>query len=151
MTLDRVQDSDSAAPESALRVGRWPVGVLIVAVLRIIDAVSMAAIGLGVKGLPVDALPILENSPILTQSIDIVIAVATIIGVFGLLAFRRWGWVLTMILVGLGLLAELIRVAIGQPDHLGLLLLVVSAFYLNQRSVRAMAGSHLDPDMSTSS
>ncbi len=111
----------------------------------------MAAIGLGVKGLPVDALPILEDSPILTQSIDIVIAVATIIGVFGLLAFRRWGWVLTMILVGLGLLAELIRVAIGQPDHLGLLLLVVSAFYLNQRSVRAMAGSHLDPDMSTSS
>ena len=151
MTLDRVQDSDSAAPESALRVGRWPVGVLIVAVLRIIDAVSMAAIGLGVKGLPVDALPILENSPILTQSIDIVIAVATIIGVFGLLAFRRWGWVLTMILVGFGLLAELIRVAIGQPDHVGLLLLVVSAFYLNQRSVRAMAGSHLDPDGSTAS
>ena len=34
----------------------------------------------------------------------------------------------------------MIRVAIGQPDHLGLLLLVVSAFYLNQRSVRAMAG-----------
>ena len=140
-----------AAPESALRVGRWPIGVLIVAVLRIIDAVSMAAIGLGVKGLPVDALPILENSPILTQSIDIVIAVATIIGVFGLLAFRRWGWVLTMILVGLGLLVELIRVAIGQPDHLGLFLLVVSAFYLNQRSVRAMAGSHLDPDGSTAS
>ena len=55
-----------------------------------------------------------------------------------------------MILVGLGLLGELIRVAIGQPDHLGLLLLVVSAFYLNQRSVRAMAGRHLDPDMSTS-
>ena len=151
MTLDRVQDLDSAAPESALRVGRWPIGVLIVAVLRIIDAVSMAAIGLGVKGLPVDALPILENSPILTQSIDIVIAVATIIGVFGLLAFRRWGWVLTMILVGLGLLVELICVAIGQPDHVGLFLLVVSAFYLNQRSVRAMAGSHLDPDGSTAS
>jgi hypothetical protein len=151
VTLGRVQDSDSTAPESALRVGRWPVGVLIVAVLRIIDAVSMAAIGIGVKGLPVDALPILENSPILTQSIDIVLAVATIIGVFGLLAFRRWGWVLTMILVGLGLLAELIRVAIGQPDHVGLLLLVVSAFYLNQRSVRAMAGSHLDADGSTAS
>ena len=51
-----------------------------------------------------------------------------------------------MILVGLGLLAELIRVAIGKPDHLGLLLLVLSAFYLNQRSVRAMAGRHLDPE-----
>ena len=47
-----------------------------------------------------------------------------------------------MILVGLGLAHELFRVIIGQPDHLGLLLLVVSAFYLNQRSVRAMAGQH---------
>ena len=41
---------------------------------------------------------------------------------------------------------ELIRVAIGQPDHLGLLLLVISAFYLNQRSVRAMAGGNLVDD-----
>ncbi len=111
----------------------------------------MAAIGLGVRGIPVDALPILADSSILTQALDIVLATATIIGVVGLLAFRRWGWVITMILVGIGLLGELIRVVIGQPDHLGLLLLVVSAFYLNQRSVRAMAGSHLDPDMATTS
>ncbi len=132
-------------------VGRWPVGILVVAILRIIDAVSLAAIGLGIQGLPTDGLPLLEDSPILTQSLDIVLAAATIIGVVGLLAFRRWGWVLTMILVGLGLLGELIRVVIGQPDHLGLLLLVLSAFYLNQRSVRAMAGRHLDPDTSTAS
>lgn len=132
-------------------VGRWPVGILVVAVLRIIDAVSLAAIGLGIQGMPTDGLPLLEDSPLLTQSLDIVLAAATIIGVIGLLAFRRWGWVLTMILVGLGLLGELIRVAIGEPDHLGLLLLVLSAFYLNQRSVRAMAGRHLDPDPATAS
>jgi hypothetical protein len=142
--------SDAEATESGFLIGRWPVGILIVAFVRIIDAVSMAAIGFGVRGLPTDGLPILAESPILTRSVDIVLAAATIIGVVGLLAFRRWGWVLTMILVGLGLLAELIRVAIGQPDHLGLLLLVVSAFYLNQRSVRAMAGRHLDPDGSMS-
>jgi hypothetical protein len=147
--MDRVRASETAAAESGLLVGRWPVGILIVASLRIIDAVSMAAIGLGVRGLPTDGLPALADSPMLTRSADIVLAAATIIGVVGLLAFRRWGWVITMILVGVGLLVELIRVAIGQPDHLGLLLLVVSAFYLNQRSVRAMAG-HLDPDPSTS-
>ncbi|MDF2734783.1 MAG: hypothetical protein K0S97_1406 [Chloroflexota bacterium] len=150
VTTSHEDSSDTAAPESALRVGRWPVGVLIVAILRIIDAVSMFAIGVGVKDLPVDALPILADSPMLTRGLDIVLATATIIGVIGLLAFRRWGWVVTMILVGVGLLAELIRVVIGQPDHLGLLLLVVSAFYLNQRSVRVMAGRHLDPAVSTS-
>jgi hypothetical protein len=150
VTTDSVHRSDPVATESGLRVGRWPVGVLVVAFLRLIDAVSMAAIGLGIRDMPMDALPIVADSPILTQAVDIVVAAATIIGVVGLLAFRRWGWVLTMILVGLGLLVELIRVAIGQPDHLGLFLLVLSAFYLNQRSVRAMAGRHLDPDMSTS-
>lgn len=148
--MDRVRASETAAAESGLLVGRWPVGILVVASLRIIDAVSMAAIGLGVRGLPTDGLPALADSPMLTRSADIVLAAATIIGVVGLLAFRRWGWVITMILVGFGLLVELIRVAIGQPDHLGLLLLVVSAFYLNQRSVRVMAGRHLDPDPSTS-
>ena len=51
-----------------------------------------------------------------------------------------------MVIVGFGLLVELIRVAIGQPDHLSLLLLVISAFYLNQRSVRAMAGGNLVDD-----
>ena len=50
------------------------------------------------------------------------------------------------VIVGFGLLVELIRVAIGQPDHLSLLLLVISAFYLNQRSVRAMAGGNLVDD-----
>ena len=148
MTTDRVlrSEPEAEATESGLRVGRWPVGVVVVAILRLIDAVSMALIGLGIRDLPTDALPIVADSPLLTQAVDIVIAVATFIGVVGLLAFRRWGWVLTMILVGLGLLVELIRVAIGQPDHLGLFLLVLSAFYLNQRSVRAMAGRHLDPE-----
>lgn len=151
MTAARVHRSDPEATESGRRFGHWPVGVLIVAVLRILDAVALAAIGLGIRGLPTQGLPLLDGSPILTQSVNIVLAVATIVGVAGLLAFRRWGWVLSMVLVGVGLLGELIRVAIGQPDHLGLLLLVVSAFYLNQRSVRAMAGRHLDPDTSTTS
>jgi hypothetical protein len=148
---DRAPDApDTETTESGLRVGRWPIGILIVALLRVIDAVSMAAVGTGVRDLPMAGLPILLDSPLLTQSLDLVIAAATIVGVLGLLAFRRWGWVLTMVLVGVGLLGELVRVAHGQPDHLGLLLLVISAFYLNQRSVRAMAGRHLEPDTSAS-
>ena len=136
--------SDTETTESGVRIGRWPIGILIVALLRIIDAVSMAAAGTGVRDVPMGGLPVLLDSPLLTQSLDLLIAAATIVGVLGLLAFRGWGWVLTMVLVGLGLLGELIRVALGQPDYLGLLLLVVSAFYLNQRSVRAMAGRHLE-------
>ncbi|HET9755804.1 MAG TPA: hypothetical protein VFP66_04825 [Candidatus Limnocylindrales bacterium] len=148
---DRALDAPGTeTTESGFRIGRWPVGILIIALLRIIDAVSMAAVGTGVRDLPMAGLPVLLDSPLLTQSVDLVIAAATIVGVLGLLAFRRWGWVLTMVLVGVGLLGELVRVAHGQPDYLGLLLLVVSAFYLNQRSVRAMAGRHLEPGTSAS-
>jgi hypothetical protein len=138
---DLVHDTE---PVPGFLFGRWPFGILVVATLRIIDALTLAAIGLGLRGLPVSGLAIVASSPTLTRSIELIIAAAIIVGVVGLLAYRRWGWVLTMILVGLGLAHELIRIWIGQPDHLGLLLLVVSAFYLNQRSVRAMAGQLLD-------
>jgi hypothetical protein len=117
-----------------------------VAFLRIIDAVSLFAVASGIRDVPLTGLPILASSPDLTRSIDLLLATGTVLGVVGLLAYRRWGWVLTMVLVGVGLCGELIRVAIGHPDHLGLLFLVVSAFYLNQRSVRAMAARHLDHD-----
>jgi hypothetical protein len=143
---DGTRDTEPAEPP--FLIGRWPFGILVVAALRIIDAVTWAAIGLGISGLPVAGLQTLVSSPFVTRSIDLVLAAATILGVVGLLAYRRWGWVLTMVLVGLGLFAELVRIAIGQPDHLGLLTLVLSAFYLNQRSVRAMAG-RLDPDTPT--
>jgi hypothetical protein len=143
---DDPRETRSRAP--ARSIARWPFGILVVAFLRIIDAVSMFAVAFGVRDIPLTGLPILAESPILTRSIDLVLAAATILGVVGLLAYRRWGWVLTMVLVGVGLCGELIRVAIGQPDHLGLLFLVVSAFYLNQRSVRAMADRHLDHDES---
>ncbi len=145
MTTDVAEDPrGTTSTPSAPRIGRWSFGILVVATLRIIDAVSMAAIGLGVQDLPVDALPIVLNSPDVTRGVDLILAAATLLGVVGLLAFRRWGWVLTMVIVGFGLFVELVRVARGQPDHLGLLLLVVSAFYLNQRSVRAMAARHLE-------
>jgi hypothetical protein len=138
---DDARETRSIAP--ARSIGKWPFGILVVALLRIIDAVSLFAVALGVRDVPLTGLPILADSPILTRSVDLVLAAATILGVVGLLAYRRWGWVLTMVLVGVGLCGELLRVAIGQPDHLGLLFLVVSAFYLNQRSVRAMADRHL--------
>jgi hypothetical protein len=104
----------------------------------------LAASGLGLQ--PVfGGLPIIANFPMLTRALELTGAVLAVIGVIGLLANHRWGWVLTMVLVGVGLLLEIVKVAIGHPDHLGLLFLVATAFYLNQRSVRSMAHVHLEP------
>jgi hypothetical protein len=126
-------------------VGRWPFGVLVVAVLRLLDALTLAAIGLGVTGVPVTGLLSVIDNVALTRVVDLVAAGLTILGVVGLLMLKRWGWVLTMVLVGLELLAELIRAALGAPDHLGIALLVITAFYLNGSAIRAMAGAKVDP------
>jgi hypothetical protein len=127
-------------------VGRWPFGVLVVAVLRLLDAFTLLAIGLGISGVPVTGLLSVIDNVALTRAVDLVAAGLTILGVIGLLLLQRWGWVLTMVVVGLELLAELIRVAQGTPDHLGLALLVVTAFYLNGSAIRAMAGAKVDPE-----
>jgi hypothetical protein len=113
--------------------------MIAVAVLRTIDAAALFAFGLAVRDLPLGSLPLLASNPEVTRVVAIVFSALAIIGVVGLLSFQRWGWVLTMLLVGVSLAADLIRVALGAPPYLSLLLHVVTAFYLNGRAVRVLA------------
>jgi hypothetical protein len=124
-------------PPVAVGARRWSFGLLAVAALRLLDAgLKLTHVfGLETIGAP---LPILFN-PTVTRAIETSWAIVTIIGVLGLLAHTRWGWVLTMLLVGGGLLLDLYQYAIGQPTPIALLIHVATAFYLNQRSVRSMA------------
>ena len=116
---------------------RWSFGLLAVAALRMVDAgLKLTQVfGLPTIGAP---LPVIVG-PAVTNTVAAVWAVVTILGVLGLLAHTRWGWVLTMLLVGGGLLLDLYQYAIGQPTPVALLIHVATAFYLNQRSVRSMA------------
>lgn len=137
-------EAPSGSPRRAF--GRWPFGIIAVALLRMVDATALIILGIEQRGLDMTGLPILGDSAFLTRTLDVTLAVLTIAGVLGLLAFKRWGWVLTMVLVGVSLLGDLIRVAIGQPGYLGLALHVLTAFYLNGSAVRALADRHLTDD-----
>lgn len=132
-----------ASPSAA--GSRWPFGILVVAALRLVDAAGLIIVGLDAGLLPFRGFPVLGN-PDVTRALEVTFAILTVIGVIGLLARKGWGWVLTMALVGLGLLGEVIRYSLGVPDPAGLLILVVSAFYLNQRQVRAVARDMLEDD-----
>lgn len=132
----------STTPASTRTIGRWPFGLLVVAVLRIANAVWLLQVGLSGVGSPRVGVPILIGDATVTRAADVTLAVLTIVGVIGLLLLQRWGWVLTVVLVGVGLLGDLIRVGIGAPDYLSLLFMVVSAFYLNGRAIRALVGVH---------
>lgn len=127
-------------------LGRWPFGLLAVVVLRLLNAIGLLLYGLDIGTVSLAGLPLIGNNTMLTRAIDIGLAVLVLIGIIGLLRFRRWGWVLTMVLVGISLAGDLIRTWIGEPVYLGLLLHVLAAFYLNGRSVRALAGEDLDDD-----
>jgi hypothetical protein len=129
-----------------LRLGRWPFGLLLVAILRTIDAIGLLALGLAARGLPIAGWPILANDTLATRAFEVGLAVLTLVGVVGLLRFERWGWVLTLVLVGVSLIGDLIRVWLGHPDYLLMTLHVVTAFYLNGRSVRALADPSLRSD-----
>lgn len=127
------------------RMGRWSFGILAVAVLRLLDAAGQFGVALGWQHLPVAGVQVIASNPEITRGADFVLAVATVIGVVGLLLYERWGWVLTMVLVGIELALGLARVWVGLPDYLTLLILVITTFYLNQRSVRAIVNQEADP------
>jgi len=124
------------SPLAGLR--RIPFGIVAVAVLRIVDAVSIASIAVGRRPFPLSALP----SPLADERVILAVglawAVAALLGAIGLLLLRGWGWVLTMVMVGVGLASALVGWYGGAPDYLELLLLVVTAFYLNQGSARSL-------------
>ena len=140
----RPEDAPVVAPDARPRL---PVGVIFVVFLRFLDAAGLLLVGL--FDAPLEAgLPLIRD-PQIAAVLEVTLAVLTIIGAIGLLLRTRWGWVMTMLLVGINLLVGLIDIAIGEPRFIVLLIHTVTAFYLNQRSVRSMAASVLHEPAST--
>lgn len=141
----------TTAPTAAPRPARRrPFGLYVVAALRLLHAAQLAVIGLGIGNIALRSIPVIESPDMsILRVVYVAIAAVITLGVLGLLAMRRWGWVLTMVLVGFGLFYELIQVNRGRPDDLALLTLVISAFYLGQRSVRELATGPEQPEIDT--
>lgn len=137
-----------ASTGGGLRIGPWPFGLIAVVLLRLVNAIALIAVALEIHGLPLGGVPLLAGDATITRAIDLFLGLAVLVGIVGLLLFKRWGWVLTMVLVGLSLGGDLIRIYIGEPDWLALFLHVLAAFYLNGRAVRVLAGESIEQDHS---
>jgi hypothetical protein len=70
--------------------------------------------------------------------------VLNIVGALWLWTLNRRGWVLTMVLVGIGLVANLYLWALGQPAWVRMAIQAATAFYLNSSSIRALFERHND-------
>jgi hypothetical protein len=114
-----------------------PLGVALVALFMLADALIGGLEALG-------ALPeLLEHGHVLNTSdasagVLAVLAALKVVAAVGLWLGWRRAWVLTMLLVGLSLVALILLYLSGadQPRYLRLALNVVIAFYLNQGVVQ---------------
>jgi uncharacterized membrane protein (DUF2068 family) len=63
-----------------------------------------------------------------------------VIAALGMLARRRTGWLVAMVVTGVFIALDLYGFANNEADHLWMALNIVTVFYLNQRDVRAVVG-----------
>jgi len=133
---------ETLRPEDG-RSGRLGFGILALAVLRVLDAVTVLLGLAGAGGFAVPAMALVPPGWPLTlvQALYLGLALLSLLAAAGLLRVRPWAWILTMLLIGLGLAASLVGQVSGDGSDLRLALQVVSVLFLNQRAVRERFGT----------
>jgi uncharacterized membrane protein (DUF2068 family) len=70
----------------------------------------------------------------------LVIATILLMSAVGLLAFRRWAWLLAMVTTGIFIAVDIMGFFAGEANYLWMALNIITVFYLNQREVRVGVG-----------
>ena len=113
-----------------------PFGLYAVMVLLVLRILSILA-DLFRLQLDLHALTVAQvENPLWTDAVGWILVAAFSISVVGLWFLRRWAWVATMILVGIGLAFGIWQHFHGIPSYIVLLTNLVAVFYLNQRDVQ---------------
>ena len=115
-----------------------PFGITAVAVLQILTAAWVASGLFGWRALDPDSLAgrIAVNDGTI-ETIFVVLTGALVVASILLWLGYRWGWLASMLLTGFQLAFMLVSIWQGGSDWLRLLLLTITALYLNQRAVIA--------------
>jgi hypothetical protein len=127
-----------------VRIAGRPFGILALAALAVAGALWALAGVTGMRAVPEFSLKGIDLAPELVRAVIAGWSAMLLAGALLLVALHRWGWVLLMLATGLGLLAALWQWGLGSPEPVRLALLVVTAFYLNGRSVRDLLLRHVE-------
>ena len=119
-----------------MRIAGRPFGILALAALAVVGGLWALSGVAGLRAVPEFSVKGIELSAELVRVIIAGWAAMLLAGALLLVTLHRWGWVLLMLGTGLGLLAALWQWLLGNPEPIRLALLVITAFYLNGRSVR---------------
>jgi len=113
-----------------------PLGLWVVAALLVVGGVGflMAVFDIGPVFLAGGLIGIKDSQA--GQAILVISGVAMLLAAVGLLLRIQSAWGLTMLIVGLGLVVNLVAYVSGDPNFLRMAIFVLMAFYLNGRPVR---------------
>ncbi|HYC06633.1 MAG TPA: hypothetical protein VEG29_01815 [Candidatus Binatia bacterium] len=123
---------------STAAVGRRPFGITAVAVLQLATAAWVASGLLGWRTLDPNSLAgqiAVDNGTI--EAIFVGLTAALVVASVLFWLGYRIGWLVSMLLTGFQLAFMLVSIWQGGSDWIRLLLLTVTALYLNQRAVLA--------------
>ena len=125
---------------------RRPFGVYAIMVLQLLRALSVLVIVLPfVQNLQATIVRSLDNQTAFFAAISVIIAGNTAIFI-GLFLLKRWAWIAIMILIGTNLMFSILLYWNGGQPFAGMLIDVISVFYLNLRNVQAA----FEPRLATS-
>ena len=118
---------------------RRPFGITAIVVLQLATAAWIASGIVGIRPLAPDSLAgqistTLPNVEAIFGALTVILVVASV----GLWFVHRWAWVASMLLTGFQLAFMLVSIWQGGSDWVRLLLLTITALYLNQGSVLAL-------------
>lgn len=126
---------------------RIPFGVWAVAVLSIALWILLLLDAAGIR--PSNSNTIIAQASGTSRLLNWILGGVAVIGIaaaIALLRLRTIGYVVTIVLAGLGLLNAIASQLVGRGDDLRLGLLVAAVLYLNQPAVRAVFGRDDDAD-----
>ena len=134
------------------RSRRRPFTLLVLAGIIVLKAALIVFAMTGTGPNPVrDALRL---SPELGKAIESLAIANAVLALFvvllagsaiGLVARRRWGWLLAMVMTGLFVGSDIAGFFAGNANYLWMALNIITVFYLNQADVRGFVGVSTDP------
>jgi len=122
----------------ARRLGRRPLGVVLLAIFGLVSGAQSFLASFGVVGARAGSLGSLLTDPTQVQVVTFAYGVVFIAAAVAIWLLRSVGWYGTMLLAGTGLILQIGLYIWGQPNYVTMAVLVASAFYLNQRQVKAL-------------
>jgi hypothetical protein len=133
--------SMAEAPSPRPSAPRRPFALVVLAGLMVLKAALLFLVFFDVRLMGAGSITgDLIGDDRITTVVAVVMAAALVVSAIGVLALRRSGWLLAMVLTGMFIAADIYAFLYGTPTYLWMGLNIVTVFYLNQPDARAAVG-----------